>query len=107
MKYRKDGGRPSTYRVPNIWVKINVNTRDEFIPDVILNLNIAVVNRVSDPNFVVPNRKEAIGITVISLSHCFFSDHRYLEFLLRKEANTWKTHSKQKEVRHETDKHSS
>lgn len=50
-----------------------------------------MVNRVSDPNFVVPNRKEAIGITVISLSHldlvedwrissdCFFSDHRYLE----------------------------
>ena len=75
-----------------IWGSSDTNTRGECLFEFILDSNLVVANRGSEPTFVVANRKEVLDITLISLSYadsivdwrvskdCSFSDHLYLEF---------------------------
>ena len=76
----------------HIWGSSDTNTRGECILDFLLCNNLVVVNKGTEPTFVVANRKEVLDITIISATHqqlienwrvsndCSLSDHRYFEF---------------------------
>ncbi|XP_037813120.1 uncharacterized protein LOC119604513 [Lucilia sericata] len=75
-----------------VWGSSDINSRGESLLDFLLDNNLVVVNRGSEPTFIVANRNEVLDITVVNANHidlvqgwkvskeCSFSDHCYIEF---------------------------
>ncbi|XP_065366817.1 uncharacterized protein LOC135959717 [Calliphora vicina] len=75
-----------------VWGSSDTNTRGESLFSFILNSSLEVVNRGSEPTFIVSNRSEVLDLTLVSAEHhsminnwavsddCSFSDHLYIDF---------------------------
>ncbi|XP_065357371.1 uncharacterized protein LOC135951613 [Calliphora vicina] len=75
-----------------IWGSSDTNTRGESLFNFILNSSLEVVNRGSEPTFIIANRSEVLDLTLVSAEHhsmitnwavssdCSFSDHQYIDF---------------------------
>ncbi|XP_065355613.1 uncharacterized protein LOC135950048 [Calliphora vicina] len=75
-----------------IWGSSDTNTRGQSLFSFILNSSLEVVNRGSEPTFIVSNRSEVLDFTLVSAEHhsmitnwavasdSSFSDHQYIDF---------------------------
>ena len=76
-----------------VWGSSNINDRGESLFNYIINNDLVICNKGSEPTFITSNRKEVLDITLSSsdlevvdwkvLGTHSFSDHRYIQFNLK------------------------